>query len=65
MTAVKRSVGRPPEGVRVDIRIPANLLKRIDRDAVRANVKRAEQIRQIIANHYTESPVARDYREGA
>lgn len=50
--AVKRGRGRPSEGVRVDVRIPNNLLKRIDRDAKRADVKRAEQIRQIIAAHY-------------
>lgn len=52
MKPVKRGRGRPPEGERVDIRIPADLLKRIDRDAKRANVSRAEQIRRILAAHY-------------
>lgn len=51
MTAAKR--GRPPQGDRVDIRIPAALLKRIDRDAKKADVSRAEQIRRIITAHYT------------
>lgn len=52
MKPLKRGVGRPTEGVRVDIRIPVDLLKRVDRSAETAGVSRAEQIRQIIANHY-------------
>lgn len=50
---VKRGRGRPTEGERVDTRIPADLLKRIDRDAKKGGVSRAEQIRRIIAAHYT------------
>lgn len=49
---VKRGRGRPPEGERIEVRIPADLLKRVQRDADRADVTRAEQIRRIIAAHY-------------
>lgn len=49
---VKRGRGRPSEGERVDIRIPANILKLIDRDAKRHGVSRAEQIRRILTHHY-------------
>lgn len=49
----KRGRGRPPEGERVEVRIPAKLLARIDSEAKRADVSRAEQVRRIVANHYS------------
>lgn len=52
MMPVKRGRGRPPEGERIEVRLPADLLKRVQRDADRADVTRAEQIRRIITQHY-------------
>lgn len=53
MTAtVKRGRGRPPEGERIEVRLPANLLKRIDHDAKREGVTRAEQIRRVLHVRY-------------
>lgn len=59
MKPVKRGRGRPPEGERIEVRIPANLLKRVQRDADRADVTRAEQIRRIITQHYAPVDAAK------
>lgn len=50
--APKRSRGRPSEGERVEVRIPANLLAHLDREAKKVGVSRAEQIRRILSFRY-------------
>jgi metal-responsive CopG/Arc/MetJ family transcriptional regulator len=47
--------GRPSTGVRVDVRIPADILAELDREAAEIGWQRAELIRWIIAA-YVEQP---------
>jgi len=46
--------GRPPTGTRVDVRIPAEQLERIDALAVEEGKSRAEMLREIIADWLIE-----------
>lgn len=46
--------GRPPTGQRIDVRIPAELVERIDAEAAENATTRVEVIRLIISNHYTK-----------
>ena len=48
--SVKR--GRPSTGVPVLVRIPADLLERIDRQAIQAGITRAEMVRTILADWF-------------
>jgi len=58
-----RPRGRPSTGVRVDIRIPADMLELIDRDASYETVSRAERIREIIDEHYEQRRITCQGRE--
>lgn len=49
--APPRGPGRPSTGVRVDIRIPAEALEVIDRDAEERGITRAAMIRSIIGGY--------------
>jgi len=44
--------GRPPTGQRVDVRIPDELVARIDAEAKSYGITRAAQIRHIITIYY-------------
>lgn len=44
--------GRPPVGPRVVVRLPDELLARVDRDAERAGETRSQALRRIIAEHF-------------
>lgn len=48
----KRGRGRPPQGTRVDVRIPSDMLARLDEEAENAGVRRAEMVRRILAGRY-------------
>jgi len=45
--------GRPRIGTPVQVRLPDDLLQYIEADADCDGITRAEQIRRILANHYT------------
>jgi predicted DNA binding CopG/RHH family protein len=49
-TTEHRGPGRPSTGVRVDIRIPADLLTQIDAEAELDGITRAELIRGILSH---------------
>lgn len=44
--------GRPPEGERVEFRLPAELLARVDQAAAEQGATRAHVVRQILADRY-------------
>lgn len=52
MTVVKRGRGRPPEGERVEVRIPADLLADIDAMADSMEITRAAAIRLLLSGEY-------------
>jgi predicted transcriptional regulator len=54
-----RGRGRPSEGTRIDVRLPAELLADIDYIAAKTGSTRATVIRDAL-NEWTHGPVVRD-----
>ena len=49
----ERGPGRPTEGTRIDVRVPADLLTKVDAQRERdGDSSRAETIRKILADHF-------------
>ena len=49
MEQVKRGKGRPPTGVKIEVRVPADMLADLDAWATEVVVSRPELIRRILA----------------
>lgn len=52
VTETHRGPGRPPEGKKIEVRVPPEVVVEIDREAHKAGVKRAALLREVLLKRF-------------